>query len=1342
MFNSAKYCANYKEEFPTLEETMHIKFRKTKATNTVLFTNRTDLRQRNGTRVSAMVSAEMREFPPPPPPTHTQRSDATLARSSTSDSDPGDVITTHNTGHTPQDVTVTAAEVDLNVISNLVEQDQREHKYQAMNLKSITNSRLHTPRKKDKLNLSEIYDLLFSTNHNSNTVKRLPVLTLNATMQHRPNETTTCILDSGCNVNLVQENLLPKGLKLNTKEIPKLISANNIPLKITGSLELILQIGKISTKDIFYVTPDLVSPVILGNSFLFQNSMELNYKNGTISITQGNKRHTINMDENWLIHIKSLSAHKVLDFHQIIEVKTTKDLVLAPNQHLEIQQFENTSPDVQIETDNNLRSKKKCHVYISKVNDSKQIAVNIYNASNYHKRVSKDTTVGFLVNNTTKNSSKSGFGNNTSIKNNPSKKTVTDKNGVIFEISPHLSVDTHNKVVDLLIKYRHMFTCNIEDLTEARVPPVKLELRPDAKPVNSPPYRQSEADRKELNKILDKLVDAKVLEECDPYTEYSSPAFITRNRDKEPRLVTDFRRINQTVIKSDNYPLPTVELVLSALKSAKVFSQLDCKAGFHQIPLQPESRKILAIKTETRLLRYRRVPMGLSTSTVIFSKVIQNILNKHLYNGCVFYVDDIISYDSTELGQIKKLDEILHDLDRANIKLNTKKCKFLFTETTILGHKISEKGISPSPNTVKAITEFKRPKTVRQVRQFIGASGFFRKFIKDYAKIAYPLSELIKDSNKEIPFKWTPECEQAFIKMKEILTNPPLLSHWKDDAEPIILVDASLTALGAVLMQKCPETSKLHPIYYLSKKFTPTQSRYSNIEREFLSLCYAVNFFRQYIYGRHTLVLTDCSALQFYKNFKHTTARLSKMALSLIDYDLTVKYIKGRDNLLPDCLSRNPADDETVDEELVDYPLHQINVVKQVDLPLLQNQDSYLKSIKLAKISPEAVTKKIRAQARKYTEIDNILYYKHFDGRDTKHLLAIPESLKEHILKTFHDAPMTGSHFSYFKTAKRIKEKYYWPNMGTDICQYTKTCAECQRRRTRTVKAYGFLQPQIPTIRPMERITIDFIGPITNSYNYKYIFTLTDACTRFAYATPVRSADAKTVARKLIEFCCIFGYPKIIVSDLGTHFCNNVLKHMTAALGITQHFSPPYTPQIQGSTERYNGILVTAISHYVTTRPQDWSKYVQIVTFSYNSTVNISTGYTPFKLMFGYEPILPTDLSLVPHDTDQDVLRNIKMINQVRQEMPSIIRKAQERQKYYFDQNRRDLQLKVGDEVLIQDDNKHTQKYNKFQAKFKGPYLVTAKLNPLTYAVQQLKYGKLVEQPVHVSRIRLFHKRI
>lgn len=1217
-----------------------------------------------------------------------------------------------------------------------LEQQKEQEIVHSCDVGEIANGRIHRPRKKENLNNKELYDMIFKTNENLPNI--LPVLTISAKLTHSGREKVTCIIDTGSNLSFIHSSLLGN-TQINGNDIPTILSANSTPIEILGTKELTLEVNNIVLREKFYVTPEINSQVILGNSFLIKNRAELNYKNKQIILNLGQFSHSLPMDNKWYLRIENIGKTQNSQVNQITDIRLDEDLILAPHQHRRIPIKVASNNRIDFEPEKMLKERKKCYGYL--IEDQDQQFINIYNASNFPKRIKQNTVIGFITEegkdrlHVTEPNPKIP-----QVIRDPKKELLQDKDGINFDISPNLTEDQHNKVCQTLRKFKHVFTTKIEDLTPANLPPVKLETVPNHKPVNLPPYRHGKAEREQLNKLIDELLKADILEECQGTTEYASPVFLVKNKDQSPRLIGDMRGINK-ILKNAASATPSVKLVLSCLNNAKYFSKLDLKGAYHQLLVREEDRNLLTIKTQDRLLRYKRLTMGLKVSSTIFSKALLTLLNKILYNSCISYVDDVITFAKDFEKDLQNLEIILTIMDKANLKLNTNKCKFLYNEVDVLGYNVSQHGIKPQASNVKAILEFKRPHCVRKVRMWCGATSFFRSTIKGYSDIVAPLTDLIKDSNRNIPFKWTDQCEQAFLKIKSILTQPPLLAHFKDDWQTEVYVDSSQIGLGGSLIQINPETNKPHPVAYVSKKYTDTQKRYSNAEREMLALTYTINHFREQILGREVTVYTDCAALIHYKNFKNNSSRLNRLAMSLVDYEIIVKHKPGSKNLLADSLSRNPVD-EKLDEDILQVALN-LTEIKTENFEHLQAKDPFLKQIKLAKINPDVVDKKIKRNARLYEEREGLLYYKQFDGKQTKYLLAVPQEKVNEILQLFHDNKYSGGHFSNFKTAEKIKTRYHWPTLAKDVLNYTRTCESCQLKRTSTYKQFGKLIPQIPPSEPFSKITIDFYGPITgNSQNQnKYILIVTDSTTRMLFATPCRTCDARTVADKLMNLFCSYGFPREIVHDAGTHFSAQLTKHFIQALGITDRQSPPNAQHIQGMSERQNAVIRKTLSHYIENEPQKWPEMLKYVVFSYNTSVNPSTGYSPFYLFFGHEAGLPSDYLHFPENMDHDVMKQIKHVNEIRQQIAEIMKPAQNRQKQYFDRNKRDLDLKPGSEVLVKQIIDHTKPYSKFANIFRGPHTIVAKLSPVTYLVNLPKHGKLVDQAIHVSNIKPYYRR-
>lgn len=347
--------------------------------------------------------------------------------------------------------------------------------------------------------------------------------------------------------------------------------------------------------------------------------------------------------------------------------------------------------------------------------------------------------------------------------------------GILIKISPHLTVSQHNKLTLMLQEFKDCFTTKISDLSVANIDPVRLQLVENATPINAPPYLFAKVEADFVN--IDDLIAAKILEPSG--SPFSSPVFTIRSKiDNFQRMVCDMRRVNQNIF-AHAQPLPSIQMVLNSLGNSKYFSKIDLTKAYFQLEVCKDSRKYLAIKTQAdRLLQWCRIPNGVKVGSALFQAEMNKLLNSHLYNKCIAFLDGIVLWGDSFDQALYNLKIILTILKKANLKLNTNKCVFLTPELDVLGHTVSSKGVLPQQRNLDAVAKFPEPNSVKRVRQFLGLTGIFRRYIKDYSKIAAPLTDLLKDSNKNKKFIFNKEARIAFNTLKQCLINPPILVHF------------------------------------------------------------------------------------------------------------------------------------------------------------------------------------------------------------------------------------------------------------------------------------------------------------------------------------------------------------------------------------------------------------------------------------------------------------------------------------------------------------------------------------------------------------------------------------
>ena len=297
---------------------------------------------------------------------------------------------------------------------------------------------------------------------------------------------------------------------------------------------------------------------------------------------------------------------------------------------------------------------------------------------------------------------------------------------------------------------------------------------------------------------LDKITKQGVIEPSS--SAWASPIVLVKKKDGSIRFCVDYRKLNSITTK-DAYPLPRIEDNLDALKGAKFFSTLDLISGYWQVEMAPEDKEKTAFCTKYGLFQFKVMPFGLSNAPGTFERLMETVLRGMQWERAVLYLDDIIVFSDRVEEHLKRLEEILQRLRAANLMLKPSKCHFFKRQVEFLGHIVSQDGVSTDPHKVEAVKEWPIPRRVRDVRAFLGLTGYYRRFIQNYGEIAKPLHEL---TEKNTEFVWTTERERAFQKQKSSLTTAPILGYPSAEEDDVFLLDtdASNCHIGAVLSQR------------------------------------------------------------------------------------------------------------------------------------------------------------------------------------------------------------------------------------------------------------------------------------------------------------------------------------------------------------------------------------------------------------------------------------------------------------------------------------------------------------------------------------------------------------
>ncbi|XP_073273286.1 uncharacterized protein [Primulina huaijiensis] len=364
------------------------------------------------------------------------------------------------------------------------------------------------------------------------------------------------------------------------------------------------------------------------------------------------------------------------------------------------------------------------------------------------------------------------------------------------------------------------------------------------------------------------------------------------------RMCIDYRKLNDATRK-DHFPLPFLDQILEKVAGNSYYCFLDGYSGYYQIPISLEDQEKTTFTCPFGTFAFKRMPFGLCNAPATFQRCMLSIFSDMIEEFVEVFMDDITVFGNSFENCLKNLEEVLKRCEEKNLVLNWEKCHYMVKSGIVLGHVISEKGIEVDKAKVDVIANLTSPKTVKEVRSFLGHAGFYRRFIKNFSIISKPISNLL---TKDTQFEWTQKCENAFKKIINLLITSPILQppDWSLPFE--LMCDASDYAIGAVLGQR--KEGKPYAIYYASRTLNSAQINYSTTEKELLSVVFALDKFRSYLIGSTTIVYTDHSAVKYLSNKQDAKPRLIRWILLLQEFDIIIKDKKGKENVVADHLSR------------------------------------------------------------------------------------------------------------------------------------------------------------------------------------------------------------------------------------------------------------------------------------------------------------------------------------------------------------------------------------------------------------------------------------------------------
>ena len=901
--------------------------------------------------------------------------------------------------------------------------------------------------------------------------------------------------------------------------------------------------------------------------------------------------------------------------------------------------------------------------------------------------------------------------------------TLTEEQWKMFKFGKQLTEEQLSRMKKLLQKHRNAFALSSKEIGKVKDIFVCIDTG-DNPACFQKQFRLSSNMAEEIRRQVKEGVELGIMSPSN--SPYNSPVFLVAKADGTWRMVVDFRALN-TQCTQNTYPIPRIDEVMDRLAGSTIYCSLDANSGFWQMELDEESKKKTAFSTPDGKFHYNRMPFGYINAPAEFQAMMDRILGQLKWTTALVYIDDVLVYGADFDQVLERLDLVLTASEQYGLTYKPSKCQFGFTELKFLGHIISGQGYQVDPDKIRAIQEFPTPRSFRQVRQFLGMCNYYRKYIKGFSMIAAALYRLLTLTH----FEWTGAAEEAFMKLKELLTKAPVLHYPVAGADIQITTDASGYGIGAVCEQSTDGGKTWHPLAYCSRTLKDYERKYTATHRECLAVVYALKQFRPYFYGQGVRVYTDHQCLTYLYKQKDPYNQLARWALEIAAHQAELIYKPGAAITHVDCLSRNPVglyelpidaiqDDEMLEKEPV---VRMVSTSKLDEFRAAQIQDGFIDKI-VKKMLQETVPEEGTGNRfwKNYAYINRILYYQDSEAVTNPYRLVVPVSLQRQVFQLMHDS-VTGGHFGVLKTYAEMKRRYWWPGMYSDTKRYIGGCIPCQQYRPPNAKVPGEMANKMAPDRVFERVAIDYIQKTaqTKSGN-QYALVMVDQTSRYVIAAASKTARADDTIRLVQDHLFSeWGIPAEIVCDNGTHFTAKKFQKFCEDHGINLVFTTAFRPQSNGMVEQANKVLKDYIHKYCHLNKDDWDLHLRNACFARNTKVNETTGYTPYYLAKGWNPRVVADNLfpvIIPDDNDSPEELEAKRERAVLHAQKAT-ELAQKRRKAKYDEQHPSPGYQVGDLVWRLDPTRKPG-----EPRLKGPYRIIKQTDTKTFEVERLFHGK------------------
>ncbi|KAI7943699.1 hypothetical protein MJO28_011227 [Puccinia striiformis f. sp. tritici] len=853
-------------------------------------------------------------------------------------------------------------------------------------------------------------------------------------------------------------------------------------------------------------------------------------------------------------------------------------------------------------------------------------------------------------------------------------------------------------------------------------------------------------------------------------SSYSSPIFAVLKQDgKSLRIVHELQRLNSVTIRDAGLP-PRVDEFVDSMAGRVCYGLVDVMGGYDQRELHPDSRPMTAFETRLGRMQLTRLPQGATNSVAVYQAQMAWILQDDLPHNVQIFIDDAgIKGPKSDYGgavlpenpgirqfiweYAVTLERVLYRIESAGLTVSGKKFAVCVPALEILGHVVSKAGRSVAETKRNKVQDWPTPKNPSHILQFLGLCSYVRMFIERFAEIASPMRRL---TQKGATWDWSASCEASFASLKEIVGRKIMLKDLDYDAGGIRLaVDSSEYGAGGVLSQE--EDSKDRPVLYESVTFTEVESKYSQPKLELCGVTKIVRRLQHVLWGVPFELLVDAEALARMINSPSLpNAPMTRWVAYLQLFSFTVVHIAGKAFTMPDVLSRVPLkNEEGRFEEAEELDVERRLLVAKtatVDWegePLRQSGryltlEAFLTSLVCPPEAPEAVKRWIKRRSANFFVHEAQLWRR---SSPIPLMVVTVWEDQERILKSLHDEL---GHRGEAETRRRVQARFWWPGIIRSVKTWIQHCEACQRRSNSLQREIG-----IPTGEDslFSRISLDVVH--IKAGKFAYLLVARDNLSGWVEARPLVKLSAEKVGQFLEEeWFARFGCIRLVTVDGGSEFRGSLMK-VVKACGAKFGRVTEYYPEGAGMIERGHQPIKNALAKLCGEDGKKWQQFLPAVLLADRISTKRGTGYSPYELLFGLQPVLPVDIEmltylaidwwkvktseeLVEARTEQLLRREGTISRAVKR-----LRDSRKRSVRYWDQrcaNRLRDPLHKGDLVLLYNRSLESQWGKLFANRWNGPYRVVSKFPGGSYQLEELD-GTLLRRKAAAQHVKRFYAR-